>query len=124
MVWGNGTDKAGAFAATEASGFGGATVKNLLSFNEPDLGGQADMLATDAAALHIATFTDEIAGKYRIGAPAISWNKVSVEHCVIKADRRLKIAIRYNRLGCKISSLLATESATWTSFLFTFTPRV
>ncbi|KAK3387679.1 glycosyl hydrolase catalytic core-domain-containing protein [Podospora didyma] len=45
--------------------------KHLLSFNEPDNGGQATMSPGDAASAHISVMR-EFAGQVRIGSPAIT----------------------------------------------------
>jgi hypothetical protein len=50
-------------------------VSHILSFNEPDqtraVGG-SEIAATNAADAHKRAFTAEVAGKYKIGAPAVA----------------------------------------------------
>lgn len=50
-------------------------VKNVLSFNEPDMGtnvGGSNIAAADAARIHQTVFTNAVKAKYSIGSPAIA----------------------------------------------------
>lgn len=48
-----------------------AAAKNVLGYNEPDLGSQANMIPSVGAAGY-QTFMQPLAGKTRIGAPAVT----------------------------------------------------
>jgi hypothetical protein len=67
-----------------------AGVENILSFNEPDLGSQANISPSDAAAGHLA-YLEPFAGQVRISTPAVTngpppnmgtgWMDQFFQHC-------------------------------------------
>lgn len=65
MLWGLATAADPAWpAAAEAA-------KNVLTFNEPDLGSQANITSIDAAAGYL-TYVQPLAGEVRLGGPAVT----------------------------------------------------
>lgn len=70
MLWGlpSGADP-GWTAAVQTAG-----TKNILGFNEPDLGEQANV-APAPAAVSYETYMQPFAGTVKIGMPAVLWNR-------------------------------------------------
>lgn len=70
MLWSNSADKTGSWSAHASAAIASGST-HLFSFNEPDLGGQANM-AVNVAAQAFMTYMQPFAGKAKLGAPAVT----------------------------------------------------